>query len=186
VAGNSEFFDIAESEIHRLNELVRELVDFSKPHKYETEVIDLRTVIRRAAELIGPELRKKNIRFVEDYSDCNWELMVNKNQILEVFLNLFINSIDAMDDGGELKVVGKIDRPSYKKTDYLAITVTDTGYGIKPENLSKIFDRYYTSKKTGTGLGLAVVERIVSAHGGTLNVKSEPERGTEFTIYLPV
>ena len=165
-AGNSEFFDIAEGEIHRLNELVRELVDFSKPHKYETEMIDLRTIIRRAAELIGPELRKKNIKFIEDYGECTWETMVNKNQLLEVFLNLFINAVDATDEGGELKVIGKTDRPSFKKTDFLAITVSDSGHGIKPDNLSKIFDRYYTTKKTGTGLGLAVVERIISAHGG--------------------
>ena len=130
--------------------------------------------------------KKKNIKFVEHYGDCTWETMVNKNQLLEVFLNLFINSVDAMEGGGELKVVGKTGRPSYKKTDYLAITVSDTGYGIKPENLSKIFDRYYTTKKTGTGLGLAVVERIISAHGGTLNVESESDKGTDFTIYLPI
>ena len=185
IVANSDFFEMAESEIYRLNELVRELVDFSKPHKYETEMVDLRTVIGRSAELLKPEFNKKNISFKEDYGDRSWEVMVNKNQILEVFLNLFLNSVDAI-DGGEIQVTCKIDRPSFKKTDYLAITVSDTGCGIKPENLSKIFDRYYTSKSTGTGLGLAVVERIISAHGGTLNVESEYGKGTSFTIYLPI
>jgi len=185
IVANSDFFDMAESEIYRLNELVRELVDFSKPHKYETEMVDLRIIIGRAAELLKPEFSKKEISFKEKYSDCSWEVMVNKNQIMEVFLNLFLNSVDAM-DGGVIQVTGKIDRPSFKKTDYLAITVSDTGGGIKSENLSKIFDRYYTSKSTGTGLGLAVVERIISAHGGTLNVESEYGKGTSFTIYLPV
>lgn len=185
IVANSDFFNMAESEIYRLNELVRELVDFSKPHKYETEMVDLRTVIGRAAELLKPEFTKKNISFEEDYGDCSWEVMVNKNQLMEVFLNLFLNSVDAMEKG-RLRVIGKIDRPSFKKIDYLAITISDTGSGIKPENLSKIFDRYYTSKSTGTGLGLAVVERIISAHGGTLNVESEFGKGTSFTIYLPL
>lgn len=186
VAEGSDFFKMIESEVLRLNELVKELVDFSKPHKYETEIADIRMVIKRASELLRPELKKKNIKYSEEYLACNYELAMNKNQILEVFLNLFLNSVDSMEDGGGLKVTGKIDRPSFKKTDYLAITITDTGCGIKQENLAKIFDRYYTTKKTGTGLGLAVVERIISAHGGTLSVQSEYGKGTDFTLYFPI
>jgi signal transduction histidine kinase len=186
VAGDADFFGMAEEEIHRLNDLVKELVDFSKPHKYETEIRDIRIIIKRAAELIGPEFRKKNITFTESYDDSNYEIIMNKNQILEVFLNLFLNSIDAMDKAGKLHVSGKIDRPSFKKKDYLTITVSDNGYGIKKENLSRIFDRYYTSKDTGTGLGLVVVERIISAHGGTLEVHSTLEKGTDFILYFPI
>lgn len=185
VASDSSFFGMVEEEIHRLNDLVKELIDFSRPHKYETEIRDVRKIIKRAAELIAPELRRKNIAFTESYEDCNWEIPVNKNQILEVFLNLFLNSIDAIDEGGQLSVVGKIGRPSFKKRDYLAITISDDGRGIKRENLSKIFDRYYTTKDTGTGLGLAVVERIITAHGGTLEVSSEYGNGTNFALYLP-
>lgn len=185
-ANDTDFFESAEEEIHRLNDLVKELVDFSKPHKYETEIRDIRNIIRRAAELIGPELRKKNISFESDYEDCNFEIPVNKNQILEVFLNLYLNSVDAMDDGGHLKVTGKIGRPSFKKNDFLAITVSDDGHGLKQENLAKIFDRYYTTKETGAGLGLVVVERIITAHGGTLEVRSEYGKGTAFTLYFPV
>ncbi len=186
IADNSDFFKMAEAEILRLNELVKELVDFSKPHKYETEMTDIRMIIKRASELIRPELRKKNIAYTEHYEELDYELPLNKNQILEVFLNLFLNAVDAIDDKGTISVKGKIGRPSFKKTDYLAITVSDTGCGIKKENLSKIFDRYYTSKKTGTGLGLAVVERIISAHGGTLSVDSTWGEGADFTLYFPI
>jgi len=188
IVDNSDFFKMAESEILRLNELVKELVDFSKPHKYETEMTDIRMIIKRAAELLRPELKKKNIKYSENYDNLNYELPLNKNQILEVFLNLFLNAVDAIEDGagGEITVTGEIGRPSFKKTDYLAISVADTGSGIKKENLSKIFDRYYTSKKTGTGLGLAVVERIISAHGGTLSVDSELGEGTIFNLYFPI
>jgi len=186
VAEDATFYGMAEEEIHRLNELVKELVDFSKPHKYETEMRNIKAIIKRAAELIGPELRKKHITLDEDYAECNYEIAVNKNQILEIFLNLFLNSVDAMDDGGILNVTGKIGRPSFKNKDYLTITVSDNGQGIKKENLAKIFDRYYTTKDTGTGLGLVVVERIIAAHGGTLEVKSKFGEGTDFNLYFPI
>lgn len=186
ISEDAQFFNMAEEEVQRLNELVTELVDFSKPNKYETELKDIRDIIRRAAEFIGPELKKKDIAFIEEYEDCNYEIALNKNQILEVFLNLFLNALEAIRPGGNLKVIGRVDRPSFKKKDYLAITVSDDGAGISKENLSKIFDRYYTTKDTGTGLGLAVVERIISVHGGTLEVDSEIGRGTDFKLYFPI
>ncbi|MCK4301706.1 MAG: hypothetical protein KAW91_02975, partial [candidate division Zixibacteria bacterium] len=111
---------------------------------------------------------------------------VNKNQIIETLLNLFINALDAMPNGGRLSVLGMVEKPEHKKINYLALKVSDTGVGIKEENLSRIFDRYYTSKETGTGLGLAVVERIVSAHSGTLRVESVEGEGTTFTLYFPL
>ncbi len=185
LAADAEFFQMAEEEIHRLNDLVKELVDFSRPHKYETEIRDMRKIIERAAELLAPEFKKKSISYFYQFENCNWEIPVNKNQILEVFLNLFLNAVDAMDEGGKLSVRGEKGRPSFKKTDFLAITVTDNGHGIKQENISRIFDRYYTTKESGTGLGLAVVERIIAAHGGTLRVESIVGKGTDFTIYLP-
>jgi two-component system sensor histidine kinase HydH len=186
VAGDTGFFGMAEEEVHRLNELVTELVDFSKPTKYETQIRDIRQIIDRAAEYVGPELRKRKIEYNTDFEKCDYEIPINRNQILEVFLNLFLNAIDAMSEGGSLKITGKIGRPSFKNKDYLAITVSDTGCGISKENLTKIFDRYYTTKETGTGLGLVVVERIIAAHGGTLEVKSELERGTDFILYFPI
>ncbi len=186
LTGQSEFFKMAEDEIFRMNELVRELVDFSNPNKYETTQADLRKIVLRASELVGPDMRKKRINFSSQFDEADYEVIVNKNQVLELFLNLFINAIDAMPDGGSLTVRGLIERPDHKKQDYLAIRVTDTGVGIKKENLSKIFDRYYTTKETGTGLGLPVVERIVSAHGGTLKVESKAGEGTSFTVYFSI
>ncbi len=186
VTEKSQFFKSAEEEIHRMNELVRELVDFSNPNKYETSKLDLRKVIMRASELVGPDLRKRKIKIEQDFADVNWEAIINKNQIMEVFLNLFINAIDAMPNGGMLTVQGLIEQPPHRKDRYLAVKVTDTGVGIKKENLAKVFDRYYTTKETGTGLGLSVVERVMSAHGGTIHIASEEGEGTTFTIYLPL
>jgi signal transduction histidine kinase len=184
IAQESEFFQIAEDEIHRMNELVRELVDFSNPNKYQTSKVDLREVVHRAAELIKPDLRKHDVKFSLEFEDARWEVVVNRNQILEALLNVLMNSIDAMPGGGTLKIFGRIEKPEHKKQNYLALKIIDSGYGIKKENISKIFDRYYTTKETGTGLGLAVVERIISAHDGTLQVESEEGKGTTLTLYF--
>ncbi len=185
VMENSQFLKDVQDEVHRMNELVKELVDFSNPNKYQTEKVDLRQIIERALELVDADLRKKKIKMDVNYDDADWNVIINKNQIMEVFLNLFINAVDAMPDSGRLTVHGLVEKPEHKKENYLAVKVTDTGAGIKKENLSKVFDRYYTTKDTGTGLGLAVVERIVSAHNGTLRVESEEGQGATFTIYLP-
>lgn len=186
IMNRSDLFRMAEDEIHRMNELVRELVDFSNPNKYETNKLDLRQVVLRASELVGPDMRKHNIQFECNFDDqVSWDVIINKNQFMEIFLNLFINAIDAMPDGGTLRVEGLVEKPEHKKSAYLAVRVMDSGVGIRKENLAKIFDRYYTTKDTGTGLGLSVVERIISAHSGTLHVASEEGRGTTFTVYLP-
>ena len=167
-----------------MNELVRELVDFSNPNKYQTSNADLREVVHRASELIKPDLIKHNIEFSAEYEDARWDVVINRNQILEALLNIFMNSIDAMPQGGTLRVVGRVEKPEHKKQSYLALKIIDSGYGIRKENLSKIFDRYYTTKETGTGLGLAVVERIISAHDGTLRVESDEGKGTTFSLYF--
>ncbi len=182
---DSELLKSTEEEIHRLNDLVRELVDFSNPNKYQTEKLDLRDVVDRASELIQPDLKKLNIKFESDFTDINWDCIVNRNQILETLLNIFLNAIDAMPEGGTLRVEGLVEKPDHKKIDYLAIRIIDSGIGIKKKNLSRIFDRYFTSKDTGTGLGLAVVERVISAHNGTLKVDSKEGNGTVFTLYFP-
>jgi len=182
----SDVFAVIEDEIYRMNELVRELVDFSNPNKYETEKVDMHFIVNRARELIGPDLLKHDVNFETDFVDINWEVIANKNQILEVLLNLYINALGAMPDGGTLSVKGLIEKPHHRDKEYMAIKVIDTGVGIKKENLPRIFDRYYTTKETGTGLGLSVVERIISAHGWTLHVDSTEGFGTSFTIYIPL
>ncbi len=182
----SRLVKTAADEINRMNELVRELVDFSNPNKYETTRIDLRDLVSRAAELVESDLTKHKIQYESAFTPAPWEIMVNKNQVLEMLLNLFMNAIDAMPEGGTLRVTGKIDRPPHKEADYLALTVADTGVGIPREQLARIFDRYFTNKETGTGLGLVVVERVISAHGGTLHVDSVEGEGTSFSIFFPL
>lgn len=181
----ADLVQMMDSEIHRMNELVRELVDFSNPNKYQTAKVDLRDIVKRAGELVGPDLAKRKIEIDFEFGKANYEILINKNQIIEVLLNLMMNAIDAMPSGGKLTIAGLVEKPKHKKDEYLALKVIDTGVGIKKDKLSRVFDRYYTSKETGTGLGLAVVERVISAHNGTLAVDSEEGVGTTFTLYFP-
>jgi signal transduction histidine kinase len=175
-----------EDEVHRMNELVRELVDFSNPNRYETSRLDLRQAVLRAAELMTPDLKKRKVELKTEFTDVHWEIIANKNQLIEMFLNLLLNALDAMPNGGTLTIKGLIERPEHKDTDYLAIKVIDTGHGIKFEHLSRVFDRYFTTKDTGTGLGLAVVDRIVSAHHGLVRVESMAGDGACFSVYFPI
>lgn len=181
----AQLLRMMEDEAHRLNELVSELVDFSKPNKYEAEKTDLRSLVMRALELVAQDLEKHKITSRVSFSDDTWEVIINKNQIFEALLNLLMNAVDAMPDGGELTITGKIDRPEFKNQDYLALSISDTGVGIKKDDLPRLFDRYFTTKEYGTGLGLAVVERVMSAHDGTISVESTEGEGATLTIYLP-
>lgn len=179
-----KLFDVVEQEIFRLNELAKEIVNFSNPNKYELEKKDVRFTLERALNLVKRDLEKRKIDLKVDYQEVPF-VFINENEIMEVLLNIILNAIDAMPDGGELQISLKLHQESEKKGRFLQICVADTGCGITPENLKRIFDRYFTSKKEGTGLGLAVVERIVKTHGGFVSVKSELGKGTSFFVNLP-
>lgn len=179
----SDFFKMAEEEVHRLNDLVRELVDFSNPNKYQTERINVGEVIERVTKLVGRDIEKKELTLKTEVEDDLPEIFVNKNQIMEMLLNLLINAIDATDTGGTISIRAR--RHDFEFRKMINVQVADTGCGIDEKDRAVIFDRYFTTKETGTGLGLAVVERIVSAHGGKLELESEKGTGTTFSIYLP-
>ena len=105
---------------------------------------------------------------------------------MEIFLNLFINAVDAMPEGGKLQVEGLVERPDHKKEDFLAIRVSDTGVGIKRENLSKIFDPFYTTREDGVGLGLSLCHQIISDHNGNMQIESKEKVGTKVFLTFPI
>ncbi|KPL04955.1 MAG: hypothetical protein AMJ73_03105 [candidate division Zixibacteria bacterium SM1_73] len=179
-----KYFDMVEQEIFRLNDLTREIVNFSNPNKYELERKDIRLSLDRALNLVKRDLDTRKISLKKDLQEVP-SIFINENEIMEVLLNIILNAIEAMPEGGELQVSLKSYQDPKKKGQFVQIGIADTGCGIAPENLNRIFDRYFTTKKEGTGLGLAVVERIVKAHGGFVSVKSELGKGTSFFVNLP-
>jgi two-component system sensor histidine kinase HydH len=106
-------------------------------------------------------------------------LYIDPDRITQALINLYINGIQAMPEGGELSISAR------KQDEGAIISVSDTGEGMPSEMIPKIFDPYYTTKKTGTGLGLAIVQKIVEAHGGAIEVESMKGIGTTFSVYLP-
>ena len=178
------YFNLVEEEIFRLDGLVKEMVSFSNPYKYEMAKRDIVSVLDRALKLVERDLTSRNIVLKKKFRQ-GYTVLVDKNQMMEIFLNLILNAIDAMPQGGELRVGNSTHKNSKSGIEFIRVEITDTGCGIPADKLSRIFDRYFTTKTEGTGLGLAVVDRIVKAHGGFVSVKSEVGKGTTFLVDLP-
>ncbi len=176
----------AEQEVMRLAELVRELVNFSRPESYQPERKPLASILDKAVKLIEPDLSSKKIELSRQYTPDLPSLLVNEKTILEVLLNVLINAIESMPEGGRLTVDAKVIWDEERAEKLVQVRIKDTGSGIPPEILSRIFERYFTTKEGGSGLGLAVVERVVKAHNGFLKVESQAGKGTTFSICLPV
>jgi len=185
IAQSDDFFMTAEQEMLRLNELVKELVDFSNPKKYQLEQKRMSDLIKRVIRLVENDLTKHGITFSQEFEDDLPSVLVNENEIVEMLLNLIINAIEAMPHGGRLsiKAFSKLDQNQQKP--FVTLTIKDSGEGIAPEVQHKVFDRYFTTKDSGTGLGLSICERIVMAHNGDIKFESEQGVGTTFIIKLP-
>ena len=173
--------DIMIQEVDRLNRVISELLEFSRPMELKRTKADLAGLVRHTLGTIEGQLRDKGITVKEDMSPGLPEAAVDPDRMTQVFLNLFLNAMAAMDREGILSVgVARQDGRT------LRVSVSDTGTGIRKEDLGRVFDPYFTTKSSGTGLGLAIVHRIVEAHGGEIRLESEPGKGTTFTILFPI
>lgn len=181
-----DFFDSSNKELNRLNDLVMEMVDFANPNKYNTQKEDIEPIVEKAVKLLERDLDRKNIKLSISKDDKTPAVNINKNEIFEAAINIMLNAIEAMDEGGSLDVSIAPRSNSEQNGQFVRLSISDTGCGIPEEDWARVFDRYYTTKDTGSGLGLAIVERVVDAHGGKLSVDSVIGKGTTFNIDLPV
>jgi two-component system sensor histidine kinase HydH len=173
--------DIMIQEVDRLNRVITELLEFSRPMEMKRKAADLANLVRHVLRTVEGQAREKEITVKTALPPGFPEAFIDPDRMTQVFLNLFLNALAAMEKGGVLSVsVTRHDGGS------LRVTVTDSGAGIRKEDLGRVFDPYYTTKPSGTGLGLAIVHRIVEAHGGEIRLESEPGKGTTFTILLPI
>ena len=171
------------AQIERIERIVRRMLDKTR---FETELspLDLNGLIRRLCDAMSPAFDKRNIRVVESLSDNLPLIAGSSDRLQQLFLNLINNSLDAMPNGGEIHISTALELARTGRLQQVAVDFADTGYGMTAEVMSHIFDPLYTTKERGhgTGLGLVIVSQIVSEHGGTMEVESEPGRGTRFRL----
>ena len=142
----------------------------------------MKSYIANSLKLIEMQAVNKNVKIRTNLSDRVETITIDPDKMSQVLLNLYLNAIEAMDNGGELTVSVK----TSKETELLTIEIKDTGIGIHSENLNHIFDPYFTTKSSGTGLGLAISYNIIEAHNGKIHIESDSSKGTIITIHLPL
>lgn len=183
-----EYLNRITKEIDRLNELLKTFFSFAKPQTLLLAPCHIKEIINAIIPFLIKEIADKGIRFVETYHPKLPRIRVDKIQMHQAFLNLFLNAIQAMPGGGELKIeANPVVIPSLDGSmqNYVRVVVSDTGKGIPPHILPKIFDPFFTTKPKGIGLGLSITYQIIKKHGGTIKVDSQWEKGTSFIINLP-
>ena len=179
--------EIIEGEIERMGGLVSNLLQFSRAGREQVSTVDVCEEINKTIELVAHHLRKRRIRVEPNFVRGVTAIHADRQQLRQVFLNLFTNAADAMPSGGRLVPrVKPGELPGHVPA--VVIEVADTGTGIPTTHLSRVFDPFFTTKEEGkgTGLGLAICKRIVAQHHGTLGIESEVDRGTTIRITLPV
>jgi len=171
--------EVAQEEIKRLDSIVTQFLRAIRPAPLQRAPHDLNSLVRDAAEFLGPELKSRNILLELDLGTGIPVLDVDRDQLQQAFFNIIKNASEAMKQGGLLKIRTGSD------ADWVNVVFTDTGGGISRETMARIFEPYFTTKKTGSGLGLMITQRIVRAHGGEVVIESDPGKGLKLTIRLP-
>jgi len=173
------------AQIERIERIVRRMLDKTR---FETELapLDLNTVLRKLCDAMSPAFDKRNIRLVEMFADRLPLMAGSSDRLQQLFLNLINNSLDAMSEGGEIRIRTSLEGRN-GKAQRIVVDFTDTGSGMTPQVMSHIFDPLYTTKDRGqgTGLGLVIVNQVVTELGGTVEVESDLGRGTRFRLTFP-
>jgi len=174
-----KFTDIIPRQIERISRIVENLLRFGKPEELQKSTCNLNLIIDEAIKLVELECRKKAIKIKKSFAELP-SLMLDQSQTNQAILNIILNSIESMPDGGYLSISTRIIGKE------ISIEICDTGCGIPKENIKNIFDPFYSTKSLGTGMGLAVTYSIIEEHGGRIEVESEAGKGTKFKIFLPI
>ena len=171
--------EVAQEEIKRLDTIVTQFLRAIRPAPLQRTPHDLNSLVRDAAEFLGPELKSRNILLELELAPGLPVLEVDQDQLKQAFYNIVKNSSEAMKQGGLLKIRTGAD------SEWVNIRFADTGGGMTQEAMARIFEPYFTTKQSGSGLGLMITQRIVRAHGGEVVIESDPGNGLKITIRLP-
>src|SRR2546425_8612504 len=169
---------IVARESERLNNIIKNFLEYTRPAPLSITTLDVAAAIEEVLVLLEHRARPGSLKTVRDFApSILWA--VDAQQFRQILWNLCLNALEAMPEGGELRVAAEV------VGDRLEGSVTDSGEGIGANDLSHVFEPFFSTKPEGTGLGLALVHRIVQEHGGEIDVRSSPGLGTTFTLSLP-
>ena len=175
------YLSMAQEEVQRLIDLVQRMLDFYRPSSEGKGPVDLHVVLDDVLTLAGKRIQHGNVMVHRDATDPLPPVLGLTNQLKQVFLNIIINAVEAMPEGGDLR----IDTGWDEQRGEVSVSFADAGAGIPLSELADIFDPFYTSKPKGTGLGLSISHGIIERHGGRIEVKSEVGKGSTFAVHLP-
>lgn len=179
-------------EVDRIDQIIKGLLSFSKSSELHVVNVNLEDVLNQTLLLLDPELRKHQIEVHKKFDPPHFQIMADAAQLKQVFLNILLNSIQAMPNGGTVTITTTDESRKEKladKRDFVCVRIADTGPGIPEKDLPKVFDPFYTTKEAGTGLGLSIAYGIVSKHGGEIEIASTTQGenvGTTVVVRLPV
>jgi signal transduction histidine kinase/CheY-like chemotaxis protein len=175
-----EYLQIADEEIERLMHLVASILEFARPPQREMRATNLNDVVERVLALASKYLQHRRVAVKRALAPNLPSIVVAPDEVEQVFINLVLNAVDAMPEGGTLRVA------SWPGEDgRLAVAFCDTGHGIAPEDLEHVFEPFFSTREDGTGLGLTVSHNVIERHGGEIAIESIPGQGTTFTVWLP-
>jgi signal transduction histidine kinase len=178
---DGELVSIVRRELDRIDSIVSQMLKFASAPRPEFAAIHLHEVLDFSLRLVDPHFKSKSIALNRSFGAAGDLVEGDDYQLQQAFVNLFLNSLDAMPPYGTLSVgTGQSNGRS------LCVTISDTGAGIPPEIIDRMFEPFFTTKPNGTGLGLPITRRIIYEHGGSMSVESQPHKGATFTILLPI
>ena len=176
-----EDLKVIEEEIHRINEIVDQFLRFAKPAPPLLKKADVISIFEETLQLLRPQIEKQGIVIQKEFQPLP-PILMDREQMKQVILNLLLNAVQAMPKGGHLSVKGHIP----KGDRWIKLSIQDSGVGISGEDINKLFDPFFSAKEGGMGLGLSIAHRIIDQHHGKIEVESTPGEGTLFTVWLPI
>lgn len=177
---NDRNIGIILDEIERAENLICRFLNFAKPREPEFVVTDINKVIKKSLQFLKFRFEKQKIEINEELNPQLPQIFCDPADMDEVFLNIFSNSIEAMTNGGRLRI-----KSEFGEADII-ITISDNGTGILPQDMPKLFTPFFSTKRQGTGLGLSIVHRIIDEHKGVITINSDKDKGTTVCIELPI
>ena len=164
----------------RANRIIKDLLNFAKPHKLQFASEDIIQTINRVCKLSEAKRLNRKVRLYKRYAKNLPQIVIDEKQMKQAFMNIIMNSIDAMKNGGRLSI------EVFQEDEFIVVKISDTGEGVATKNIDKLFNPFFTLKPDGVGLGLSVTHRIIQSHNGSIEVESVYHKGTKFTVRLPI